>query len=110
MRGGDWTVSHNGHGGSVRDKLIELANVRIEQGDAAVGPIMKLANLGGIGIPGLKSRAKRAWFCPLAPGKICRILGQLAVNQNQSAQFGILRRASSLFDGSFNLVELFLTD
>ena len=110
MRDGDWAVGHNGHPGSVRDKLIKLPDVRIEQGHTAVGPIMKFANLSGISVSWFKSWPTRARFCPLAPSKICCILKQLTVNQNQSAEFRFLRRASSLFDGGFNLFELSLAD
>ena len=109
-RGGDWTVSHNGHRGSVRNKLIELPDIRIKEGDAAVGPIMEFVDFGRISIAGFEPRAKRARFRSLAPREICCVLRELTVDQNQSTQFGILWWASSLFDSSFNLIEFFLAD
>lgn len=70
-------------------------NVRIEQGDVSFVQSWNSWISAGSASPGSSPGRRELVVSFLAPSKICCILGQLTKNQNQSAEFQVLWRASS---------------
>src|SRR4030066_896102 len=84
---------------AVGNKFVELANIRIEKGDAPFRPVLELLDGRGVGVADLEPAPERAGVRPVRRGELRRVLPGLTVGEKVAPQPRALGRAAAPLEG-----------
>jgi len=85
--------------------FVELADIRVEKGDAPFRPVLELLDGRGVGVADPEPAPEPAGVFPVRRGEFRRVFRGLTVDEKIAPEPRALRRAAAFLEGSRHLCE-----